>query len=107
MVEVKKLVWEPWIYGDAMAPSAFGHYHVWDGYWRAPGETGGKLADDPKSAAQADYTARILAAIQPAPDTMAQVREALTKADNIARDLGWHRIYDETSRALALLTKEG
>lgn len=32
------------------------------------------------------------------------MERALRHADQVSRDLGWHRIYDETGRALAALT---
>lgn len=62
--QIKPLVWRDWIYGDGQAKTVFGTYHVWDGYWRAPGEQGGTLSTDPKAAAQHDYETRIRATLE-------------------------------------------
>ena len=61
-----------------------------------------------KAAAQADYAARIRAALIPVPDTLRQVREAI--ATIFAEDDPFIGIgddsYDKADRALALLAKE-
>ena len=62
--EVKPLVWGPWEHGNAIAESILGTYCVWDGYWRPPRQQGGIPDADPYAAAQADYTARIHAALR-------------------------------------------
>lgn len=64
-VRVRPLEWKPWEMGDAQADSAFGTYHVWDGFYRRPFGVGGIAASDPKAAAQADYSTRIIAALIP------------------------------------------
>lgn len=66
-VRVKPLEWGPWEHGNAIANSIFGVYCIWDGYWRPPGQQGGTPSPDPQSAAQADYEARILAALEVTP----------------------------------------
>lgn len=60
---VKPLEWKPWKFGQSEAASCFGPYHTWGGHWRGPGMEAGRFAIDPEAAAEADYTARILAAL--------------------------------------------
>jgi len=62
-VRVKPLEWTPWEYGRALAESTFGRYAIWDGHYRPPEAYGGIRSDNPEAAAQADYEARICAAL--------------------------------------------
>jgi len=73
-VRVKPLVWssEPWLQdnnSDASALSSFGRYYVQNGaYYWGPGviiSTGYAHIAAAKAAAQADYEARIMAALEP------------------------------------------
>ena len=66
-VKVKPLVWETWEHGAAWSDSIFGRYSLWDGHWRGPNDYGGRASENPKAAAQSDYEARILAAIEVQP----------------------------------------
>jgi hypothetical protein len=75
---VRKLEWEPWPLGISQSSSAFGTYHTWGGYWRAPNAGRGHEADNPEAAAQADYTARSLAIWDM--DALAQEVEAMVGA---------------------------
>jgi hypothetical protein len=78
-----------------------------------------------KAAAQVDFTARILATIQTAPDTVTEVREVLavktsgrerqehSRVGHTLAEASWHvhlagfRCKQEADAALALLTKDG
>lgn len=88
-VRVKALEWGSWAHGNAIAECIFGVYCIWDGHYRPPGQQGGIPSADPKAAAQADFEARILAALEPVaqpegnaephshPETLAQIEERI------------------------------
>jgi len=106
-VKIRPLVWidNPDQALDCWMVDDFGLYQITDELVLFTGHesTGRKFdaLEAAKAAAQSDYEARILAAIQPDTSKLGQVREALTVADQVSRDLGWHRIYDVTGPALA------
>jgi hypothetical protein len=87
-VRVKPLVWEPWNLGISQAASVFGTYHTWGGYWRAPNMGRGQEADDPEAAAQADFAARILAALAGAQVVAAETERCLGIVAN-RKGNGW------------------
>ena len=62
--KVKALVWVELARGLFGATTPFGCYHVWEGHYQAPCDKMGQPALDPRSEAQADYEARILAALE-------------------------------------------
>ena len=77
-VTVKPLVWEEVNPGVYIAESILGSWSRFDGHYRPPEAYGGIRRDDPASAAQADYEARILASVEAVP-----VAQAI-KAERIA-----------------------
>jgi hypothetical protein len=83
-VKAKPLVWAETSADTFLADSQFGLYSRWEGHYRPAGAYGGGIASpDPVAAAQADYEARIRAALQPDPDA----RQAdLAKAWTMGRD---------------------
>ena len=116
---IKPLVWVPWELGNFRAESVFGFYEIWSvGFWRAPAHLRGIWSDNPKSAAQLDYEARIRSALEPA-DPLADAMKlpkikALVAADNAIDDEYSSQEYGPTiynienlRTALAVLTKEG
>ena len=107
-MRVKPLEWHNFDAWTHWAEGACGTYHVEErnGYWQVELRVGGLVhgvtatddttpadLDAAKAAAQADYEARILAALEPAPD-MAELVEAL-------------RWYGEVGRLARLITREG
>ena len=117
---VKPLVWHNYDAWTWWAESTSGTYRVEErnGTWRATlnlpmtehiiyeYETDGTPNDFEAAhlACESDHAARITAAIELAtlPAAVVEAMErALRHADQVSRDLGWHRIYDETGSALA------
>ena len=49
-------------------------------------------------------TEYVRADLIPPASVVEAMEKALRHADQVSRDLGWHRIYDETGAALAALT---
>jgi hypothetical protein len=81
---IKPLVWEPWSFGRHQAKSVFGTYHTWDGHWRPPEGGPGRKVNDPQAAVQADYAARITAALDPA--WLAWMEALVTSAEGLAQE---------------------
>jgi len=63
-VKVKPLEWEEVNPGLYIAKSILGSWSRFEGHYRPPEAYGGLCRDDPASAAQADYEARILSALE-------------------------------------------
>jgi len=76
-IKVKPLVWQA--IGDDVtyrADSILGFWTRWEGHYLAPEMYGGRAAENPEVAAQADYEARILSAIEAVdPATFCDVRK--------------------------------
>lgn len=134
-VRVKPLVWENFDAWTFWARCPVGSYQVEErnGVWKATLDntrglevvyeytTDGLTSDDfqgAKAAAQADYEARILAALEPHVNEMPKGKHdtdnVLTTRDfviaslareigEIGRDLGWHRVYDRADAIIAAL----
>lgn len=104
-LRVKALEWGPWAHGSAICTSIFGLYCIWEGHYRPPDSYAGIACTDPKAAAQADYAARILAALEDTGEP-ALIREAEARgmeqaaklvdkrAEEYDREFG---IYDHTT----------
>jgi len=96
---------------EANPPQGFRYYikHVYGGMWRLSGSVPFGQPDYPtleaaKAAAQADYTARILAALNP--DAVAKIREdALREAAD--RTLGLATGHECRKAILAMIPKGG
>ena len=67
-VMVKLLVWGEVNPGVFVAESSLGVWSRFDGHYMRPDASGGIASDNPEAAAQADYEARILAALDVQPD---------------------------------------
>ena len=64
-----------------------------------PNDEGAHITHDP----EATHIEYVRADITPPAAVVEALERALRHADQVSRDLGWHRIYDETGAALAVL----
>lgn len=79
-VMVKPLVWEEVNPGVFVAESSLGVWSRFDGHYMRPDASGGIASDNPEAAAQADYAARIMSAIDVHPDPRDAQIAALVEA---------------------------
>ena len=104
-VKVKPLEWSLCDDGETYeATSVLGRYAWWPGYFLSPMLHDRKKAVDPSAAAQADYEARILSALTPAPDLAAENESLPQDVVNLviaAREF-WDVAMDESDESAAL-----
>ena len=82
-VTVKPLVWEEVNPGVYIAESILGSWSRFDDHYRPPEAYGGIRRDDPASAAQADYEARILSAVEAVPVSQAVEAERIACTEEL------------------------